>query len=41
MRELYNDDIFDIIPVQARRAINADSGGRGYVNELLIKNWIE
>jgi len=41
IRELYNYDFFDIIPVQAKRAINSDSAGRGVVNELLIKNWKE
>jgi DNA adenine methylase len=41
IRELYNSKIFDIITVQAKRAINSDSAGRGAVNELLIKNWIE
>jgi DNA adenine methylase len=39
IRELYNFDCFDIIPVQARRAINSDSAGRGSVNEVLIKNF--
>jgi DNA adenine methylase len=39
IRGLYTDDIFDIIPVMAKRAINADSTGRGLVNEVLIKNW--
>lgn len=34
---LYKD--FDIITVQARRAINSNAAGRGDVNELLIKNW--
>jgi len=41
IRELYNHDIFDIITVQARRAINSNSAGRGAVNEVLIKNWKE
>jgi DNA adenine methylase len=39
IRELYNFDCFDIISVQAKRAINSDSAGRGNVNEVLIKNW--
>jgi DNA adenine methylase len=39
IRSLYDHDIFDIIPVQAKRKINSDSAGRGFVNELLIKNW--
>jgi DNA adenine methylase len=40
IRELYNYDFFDIIPVQAKRTINADSTGRGNVNEVLIRNRI-
>jgi DNA adenine methylase len=39
IRELYNIDCFDIISVQAKRAINSNSAGRGNVNEVLIKNW--
>jgi DNA adenine methylase len=39
IRELYNYDLFDIVSVQAKRAINSDSDGRGVVNEVLIKNW--
>jgi DNA adenine methylase len=39
IRELYDHDSFEIISVQARRAINSDSAGRGSVNEVLIKNW--
>jgi DNA adenine methylase len=39
IRELYNCDYFDIIPVTARRTINSDFKGRGPVNEVLIKNW--
>ncbi|MDR3123653.1 MAG: DNA adenine methylase [Treponema sp.] len=39
IRGLYHHDCFDAIPVQARRSINADSDGRGSVNEVLIKNW--
>ena len=41
IRELYNRDFFEIIPVLAKRAINSDSAGRGLVNELLIRNWKE
>jgi DNA adenine methylase len=37
IRELYRD--FEIIPLQARRLINAQSSGRGAANEVLIKNW--
>ena len=39
IRSLYSDSIFDIIPVQARRAINSNSAGRGVVNEVLIRNY--
>jgi DNA adenine methylase len=39
IRELYNVDCFEIIPVQAKRAINSDSAGRGRVNEVLVKNF--
>jgi len=39
IRELYKNKIFKIITVQAKRAINSDSAGRGVVNEVLIKNW--
>jgi DNA adenine methylase len=39
IRKLYDYDRFEIIPVQAKRAINSDSAGRGNVNEVLIKNW--
>ena len=41
IRELYNHDFFQVISVQAKRAINSDSAGRGNVNEVLIKNWQE
>ncbi|MDR2965869.1 MAG: Dam family site-specific DNA-(adenine-N6)-methyltransferase, partial [Treponema sp.] len=41
IRDLYNNDIFKIISVQAKRVINSNSAGRGSVNELLIKNWTE
>jgi DNA adenine methylase len=39
IRKLYNYDFFEIIPVQARRAINSNSASRGNVNEVLIRNW--
>jgi DNA adenine methylase len=39
IRNLYNYNFLDIIPVRARRSINSDSGGRGDVDEVLIKNW--
>jgi DNA adenine methylase len=39
IRELYDRQFFDIISVQAKRAINSDSAGRGNVNELLVINW--
>ncbi|MDR1608109.1 MAG: DNA adenine methylase [Deltaproteobacteria bacterium] len=39
IRKLYDDDRFEISVVKAKRAINSDSGGRGDVNEALIKNW--
>lgn len=39
IRDLYNDTRFVIITVQAKRAINSNSAGRGEVNEVLIKNW--
>jgi DNA adenine methylase len=39
IRELYDYEPFEIIPVQAKRAINSNSAGRGNVNELLIRNW--
>jgi len=41
IRELYDNDIFDIMSVQAKRKINSNSAGRGFVNEVLIKNWKE
>ncbi|MDR0472670.1 MAG: Dam family site-specific DNA-(adenine-N6)-methyltransferase [Treponema sp.] len=39
IRELYAHNFFEIVSVQAKRAINSDSAGRGTVNEVLIKNW--
>ncbi|MCL2184228.1 MAG: DNA adenine methylase [Treponema sp.] len=39
IRELYNSEFFEIISIQAKRAINSDSQGRGAVKEVLIKNW--
>lgn len=41
IRGLYQNRRFEIIQVTAKRAINANSAGRGNVNELLIKNWRE
>jgi DNA adenine methylase len=41
IRDLYNYDCFDLIPVQAKRSINSDSGGRGNVKEVLVRNWKE
>jgi DNA adenine methylase len=37
IRELYKD--YEIIEVEANRAINSNADGRGKVTELLIKNW--
>jgi DNA adenine methylase len=37
VRGLYKD--YEIIPVQAKRAINSNSSGRGFVGEVLIKNY--
>jgi len=39
IRKLYKNAYFKIIPIQAKRAINSDSAGRGNVSEVLIKNW--
>jgi DNA adenine methylase len=39
IRDLYNDNQFEIIPVKAKRAINSVAMERGEVNEVLIKNW--
>jgi DNA adenine methylase len=39
IRNLYDYAPFEIIPLQAKRAINSDSAGRGNVKEVLIKNW--
>jgi DNA adenine methylase len=36
VRDLYRD--FEIRPVRAKRAINSDPSGRGYVGEVLVKN---
>lgn len=38
IRELYKDR-FEIIPVQAKRAINSEASGRGAVDEVLIRNY--
>jgi DNA adenine methylase len=37
IRRLYKN--YEIIPVQAKRAINSDASGRGFVSEVLIKNY--
>lgn len=39
IRKIFGDDGFEIITVQAKRAINSNSAGRGEVNEVLIKNF--
>jgi DNA adenine methylase len=39
IRDLYDDERFEIISVKAKRAINSDRTGRGEVDEVLIKNW--
>ena len=46
IRELYlhrsfqcDKNFFEIITVQAKRAINSKASGRGIVNEILVKNW--
>jgi DNA adenine methylase len=39
IRQLYSYNFFTIVSVQAKRSINADSAGRGQVNEVLVKNW--
>jgi DNA adenine methylase len=39
VRELYLHKNFEVIPVQAKRAINSDAAGRGKVGEVLVKNW--
>jgi DNA adenine methylase len=39
IKKIYNHNSLEIIPVQAKRAINSVSDGRGAVNELLIKNY--
>jgi DNA adenine methylase len=36
IRRLYKD--YEIIPVQAKRAINSDSSGRGFAGEVLVMN---
>jgi DNA adenine methylase len=38
IRDLYNDGLFEIIAVKAKRAINSDGAGRGEVGEVLIRN---
>jgi DNA adenine methylase len=37
IRNLYR--AYEIIPVQAKRAINSDSSGRGFVGEVLVRNY--
>jgi DNA adenine methylase len=37
IRGLYR--AYEIIPVQAKRAINSDSSGRGFVGEVLVRNY--
>jgi DNA adenine methylase len=37
IRRLYQE--YEIIPVQAKRAINSDSSGRGPVGEVLVRNY--
>jgi DNA adenine methylase len=39
VRELYRHTYFEVIPVQAKRAINSNAAGRGSVGEVLVKNW--
>jgi DNA adenine methylase len=39
IRDIYQNKGIEVITVRARRAINSDKGGRGTVNEVLIKNW--
>ncbi|MDR1509261.1 MAG: DNA adenine methylase [Synergistaceae bacterium] len=39
VRELYDDNRFEIIAVKAKRVINSDSAGRGEIDEVLIRNW--
>jgi DNA adenine methylase len=39
IRQIFAHKELDIITVQAKRAINSNSAGRGDVNEVLIKNW--
>ncbi|GHV37456.1 site-specific DNA-methyltransferase (adenine-specific) [Spirochaetia bacterium] len=39
VRELYQDEKFDIISISANRAINSAAGGRGKIGEVLVKNW--
>jgi len=39
IRNSYKNGFFQIITVQAKRAINSNPMGRGNVSELLIKNW--
>jgi len=37
IRDLYRD--YEIVTVQAKRAINSDADGRGTVDEVLVRNY--
>lgn len=39
IRDLYNDEQWEIVTVEAKRSINSDAAGRGAVHEVLIRNW--
>jgi DNA adenine methylase len=39
IRNLYAGADWEIITLQANRAINSNAAGRGRVNEVLVKNW--
>jgi len=39
IRDLYDDERFEIIALKAKRTINSNGAGRGEVGEVLIKNW--
>jgi DNA adenine methylase len=39
IRKLYSDSTCKILTVRAKRAINSNAADRGFVNEVLIKNW--
>jgi DNA adenine methylase len=38
IRDLYSNNVFSIVSVRARRAINSDQNGRGKVDEVLVRN---